>query len=79
MTEWKPIETAPKNGEIVLLAFKPMMQFQVLAFWDIPRQTWNMSRDGGEVIVNIPPTHWRECVTPEPRNTTIPMLEGETQ
>lgn len=72
MTQWQPIETAPKDGTIVLV-FSPTdgthsATFEV--YWS--KKCWNVAwndcgRDGDVEIYNV--THWMP-LPPAPEPTT---------
>jgi hypothetical protein len=51
MSEWQPIETAPKDGT-EFLAFQPGWELD-FAWWDQARGMW-MDRHGDQTV----PTHW---------------------
>lgn len=71
MSEWKPIETAPKDGTQILLGYFPepiyegasTHESQEVAFWHGIHQKWC-----GRVLLNaegsFSPTHWMPL--PEP-------------
>lgn len=58
---WQPIETAPRDGENVLLAHAG----RVTAGWfDDYNDCWFEALDVGEESIRIRPTHWMPL--PEP-------------
>lgn len=61
MSEWHPIETAPKDGTYILAVWA-RNKTTCLAFWD--EKEWNRVGSGG--IFPIEATHWMPL--PEPPN-----------
>jgi len=63
MSEWQPIETAPRDGRDIQVYCKDTGE-QFVAFWFSPRDCWCYAkwRDGGIVVCK--PTHWMPL--PEP-------------
>jgi hypothetical protein len=60
MTQWQPIETAPKNGTAVLATWENTAEFDVLR-WIEDRQAWCVHYGGwGEDRYrnDETPTHW---------------------
>ena len=75
MTDWQPIETAPKDGEEVnILLFGGVLDSAedywpdfigpVVAYWDCGM--WVIAPTGSEKIMVNNPTHWMPL--PEPPN-----------
>lgn len=62
MSEWKPIETAPKDGSPVLAFFGPRHIEGV--FWDDAPGVWCFYSDGDITFPYKQPTHWMPL--PEP-------------
>lgn len=60
MSEWQPIETAPRDGTHMLL-FREHVYF--IGYWATKAQSWRVNADGLPMI-NPPPTHWMPL--PEP-------------
>jgi hypothetical protein len=65
MNKWQPIETAPKDGEIILVygAFYdfPALRDIYLVYWEEDTQSWEIE---GEKIIA---THWMPLPLP-PKN-----------
>ena len=73
MTEWQPIETAPKDNSAILV-YVPMETIKLMAtaFWDTVANEWRVAWTG---ISNKPvkvgnPTHWM----PLPERPTLGQL-----
>lgn len=61
--EWQPIETAPKDGTVILLAAKGLEDWiQMTGSWAVIREIDWYFVGGGWMGVN--PTHWMKL--PEP-------------
>lgn len=62
MAEWQPIETAPKNGEdIILAAFKETPHESICmwaedSFWSDGR--WSLTSERERANERYPATHW---------------------
>lgn len=78
--EWHPIETAPKDGTVVLVfppTWKGKGRTASVAKWDDdkyakkPRPYWSRDDALGQVTAsrNTPPTHWMP-MPPPPSNDT---------
>lgn len=61
MSEWRPIETAPKDGSDILV-FHPESREQFVVFWQERR--WYFSPNGA---LKDDPSHWMPL--PEPPKT----------
>ncbi len=67
MTEWRAIETAPKDGTNILLGYFPDHggESQEVAFWHSIHQKWC-----GRVLLNadgiFSPSHWAPLLPPPP-------------
>ncbi len=72
MTEWQPIETAPKDGTKVLLYHKDWYHVEI-AFWvwrgkkailkeHLPEGWWELPFDCMDALE---PTHWMPDLPPE--------------
>ena len=61
-TEWKPIETAPKDDKQVPLwnPDNPHGEWPYMGVWDAIRQAWTVHVDG-QIIY---PTHWMPLPDP---------------
>lgn len=74
MSEWLPIESAPKDQEIVVSGFKyndeKAGRFFSVAVWDV--DGWGDAGGHGEHL--YPPTHWIPLPSP-PNNAKV--SEGE--
>lgn len=65
MSEWRDIESAPKDGGLILVAEPP---FAVSAVWRHIYQAWMTPTEGtGWVKVIARPTHWMPL--PDPPTT----------
>jgi len=67
--DWKPIETAPKNGSHILL-FRPEIQFT--GYWGGANSGWRINAPGLPSLWPVP-THWM----PLPLNPERPASAGE--
>lgn len=78
MTEWQPIETAPRDGTVVSLKFiwnNQELQAPTLAKWSTDKTRnggpgaiadgW-VGADGNPFVIQYDPTHWMPL--PEPPN-----------
>lgn len=61
MSEWKPIESAPKDGTMVLLG-NAVHAWRTAGGWREAHQDWWDSRD--EEGCEFPPTHWMPLPDP---------------
>ncbi len=61
MSEWQPIETAPKNGEWVILHYD-VEHIPSFAFWSKHEKRWMLQ--AGVVIQNFIPTNWMPLPDP---------------
>ena len=79
MSDWQPIEGAPKDGSVILL-YVPMYDFPKMGSW---REDENMGHLGemwldesfddfscGFASVPIQPTHWMPLPSPPQSNET---------
>jgi hypothetical protein len=69
MSEWRPIETAPKDGSCVLVAHDDMIVSE--AAFDIQDNNWWLAQTGPhdfDPSNAIYPTHWM----PMPRHPNFP-------
>lgn len=71
--EWRPIETAPKDGTEVLLLAADGLQVtghNDLNLWAAiyPRDQWWYSTPECAVPFDMPPTHWMPLPNPPPRS-----------
>lgn len=68
MTQWQPIETAPKDGTRVLLFTRWLGdgQYHCPPFDDVQIGLWD--RDEWELINIGDPTHWMPLPSPPERN-----------
>jgi len=82
MSEWRTIESAPKDGSIVLLCFKfPDGLSRKYAMWtgawrwdaDVTSQEWR-DDENGEALGN--PTHWMPLPLP-PSDSANDHLDGQ--
>ena len=66
MTEWQPIETAPKDGTPVLLYIEneDIGGYQCTARWDVNKVFWEGIESECEIISLDLPTHWRPLREP---------------
>lgn len=69
MSEWKPIETAPKDGMVL-----------VAGFWDDGRSWRDIGHCDHLGVVgrwdyNLEPTHWMPLPEPPDEFITIPRLD----
>lgn len=62
MSEWQPIETAPKDGTRVLLFRRGWAESVSVGWWGGLWETWNVA--GGITSEFVHPTHWMPI--PEP-------------
>lgn len=65
MSEWRPIETAPKDGTRIQLGFENMRGFNVIAHWT--DGGWSAAGTGQHAIYlhgRPPPTHWMPLTDP---------------
>jgi hypothetical protein len=73
MSEWKPIETAPKNGTRILLGrFKsdcPMNGRCAVDWWSLPEDGRGWIGFGKFNPTYWPPTHWMPLPPPPESNT----------
>lgn len=62
--DWRPIDTAPKNGTAVLVALAGGMYTPTVAYWrsSITGSMWTIPETNRYLIVE--PTHWMPL--PEP-------------
>ncbi len=69
---WRPIETAPKDREILLFVAETGEQFA--AFWGTDPEDgdtqWVFARGQGISFIVRDPTHWLPLPTPPQRATT---------
>lgn len=66
MIAWKPIETAPKDGSVILI-FDPRYAADdgvVEGYWSESRHQWTGPWDE-QTWVSYEPTHWSERNAPE--------------
>ncbi len=64
MSEWQPIETAPKDGSIVILGcahpgFRP-----VAVCWAQDKVRWEWPMSNGRPLKHYDPTHWQPLPAP---------------
>lgn len=76
MSEWQPIETAPKDGTEIAL-WRPDWPCPLFAFWDeglADQPFWHASEDVlSDIMGEIEePTHW--CAFPEPPHDQAPKV-----
>jgi hypothetical protein len=68
VSDWQPIETAPKDGEWLFLAGKSgyvhRPGFMLAGRWNIYRGYWEGTEDNALDDYGIMPTHWMPL--PEP-------------
>jgi hypothetical protein len=62
MSEWKPIETAPRDGKSILVAWDERIaivawQFQPNADWTESYSYWALDSADVDIDINVP-THW---------------------
>lgn len=63
MSEWQPIETAPKDGTRILLYLPESRIANVVFGWRFPvDDDWMMEVADGAYPIDVPVTHWM----PEP-------------
>ena len=66
--EWQPIETAPKDGTRVLIAFQSIGQWVILsAYWNTREDVWTddaVVSFGYEETAEYEPTHWMPLPKP---------------
>ena len=71
MTDWQPIETAPKDGEWIL-AYWPTMSISMypfVVFWD---EGWQPARGADWDYGEVYPTLWQPCpASPKPIRNRI--------
>lgn len=70
MSEWQPIETAPKDGTRIFLYFPGLMDgyTRIVGYWGKPifgKARW-FDGPGLKALDIVPPTHWQPL--PEPPN-----------
>lgn len=59
MGEWQPIETAPKDGRLVLLAdFDDPRKPKVVGYWDWQFNDWRVKWDMSRFEDGYDATHW---------------------
>jgi len=67
--EWQDIETAPKDGDILLYCEETDEQF--VAFWGTDPedndQQWVFARGDGFAVIVRDPTHWHPLPPPPPK------------
>ena len=63
MTDWQPIETAPKDGTFILVAVPGDVKTHIMLVWWVDGWCWDMTNTP---IVGTP-THWMPLpASPEP-------------
>jgi len=60
MTDWKPIETAPKDGTFILVAVPGEVAIHIMLVWWL--DGWCLDMTNTPIVGN--PTHWMPL--PEP-------------
>jgi hypothetical protein len=68
MSEWQPIETAPMDGEWMLLAgesgYVHRPYFATAGRWDAYKQRWEGTESNPLSDYGIVPTHWMPLPAP---------------
>lgn len=64
MSEWQPIETAPKDGETVILGARGDCLF--FTRWDQDEETWEFLIDSESTYSLLHETHWPRYWMPLP-------------
>jgi hypothetical protein len=59
MSEWMPIETAPRDGTRVLLHYSPK-RLTKIGYWDAGSGYWS----AGQWFHEASPTHWQPLPAP---------------
>lgn len=67
MMDWQPIETAPKDGRLILMATSPYEKVgtptwsgMYCAYWNEQDDEWHFHREG--IVRN--PVHWMDLPAP---------------
>lgn len=61
LTQWQPIETAPKDGERILVVWLGDVD---IAFWNIEQENWEQWPNGDFVCDTDEITHWMPLPKP---------------
>jgi len=65
MSEWQPIETAPKDGTPILLGIAGPHYWPRSAWWCLDEERWVVHKGGRfSAWFDIPPTHWMPLPSP---------------
>lgn len=79
LVEWKPIETAPKNGQAILVCVAgPQNYYPDKVWWDTAREQWTIwvTNNNVRVVLGMEPTHWMELpAAPEGQADHFPVIE----
>lgn len=62
MSDWQPIETAPKNQRVIIQANHDATDECAMGWWDEIDGNWYYSPQGH--IVQWKPTHWQPIPAP---------------
>lgn len=77
MSDWQPIETAPKDGTAIMLYSPGKNGGRWITRWKEPEVQWVVVKDGPEILSGDmekkprrdripPPTHWMPLPAPPP-------------